>query len=128
MSIKISEHILSLDENILAVSLFSRQFHMVESAVRPIFYKRFKISPTTKESAPAYAAAVYGIAKAVKDSFGEVEKITIDYGGAKLIFMTLKRNTGFVGLILNKAVNGDYLALRIQTEIDGAPDEIDALL
>jgi predicted regulator of Ras-like GTPase activity (Roadblock/LC7/MglB family) len=128
MPIKISEHILSLDENILAASLFTKQFHIVESTVRPSFNKRFKISTTTEDLAPAYAAAIHGIAKAVQESFGEVEKITVDYGRAKLLLMALRNDAGFVGLVLNKAVNGDYLALRIETEMDGANNEIDALV
>lgn len=127
MSIKVSEHILSLDENILAVGLFTKQFHMVENAVRPVFNKRFKLSPGVEDSGPAYAAAVYGVTRLMKESFGEVEKITADYDGAKLMLMALNHDAGFVGLVMNKTVNSDYLALRIEVEMNGDPDEIDRL-
>ena len=127
-SIKVSEHILSLDENILAVGLFTKQFHMVESAVRPVFNKRFKLSPATEDSGPAYAAAIYGVTRLMMESFGEVEKITADYNGAKLMLMALNHDAGFIGLVLNKTVNSDYLALRIEVEMNGDPDEIDTLV
>ena len=127
-SIKVSEHILSLDENILAVGLFTKQFHMVESAVRPVFNKRFKLSPATEDSGPAYAAAIYGVTRLMMESFGEVEKITADYHGAKLMLMALNHDAGFIGLVLNKTVNSDYLALRIEVEMNGDPDEIDTLV
>ena len=124
----VSEHILSLDENILAVGLFTKQFHMVESAVRPVFNKRFKLSPATEDSGPAYAAAIYGVTRLMMESFGEVEKITADYNGAKLMLMVLNHDAGFIGLVLNKTVNSDYLALRIEIEMNGDPDEIDTLV
>ena len=127
-SIKVSEHILSLDENILAVGLFTKQFHMVESAVRPVFNKRFKLSPATEDSGPAYAAAIYGVTRLMMESFGKVEKITADYNGAKLMLMALNHDAGFIGLVLNKTVNSDYLALRIEVEMNGDPDEIDTLV
>ena len=127
-SIKVSEHILSLDENILAVSLFTKQFHMVESAVRPVFSKRFKLSQGAEDSGPAYAAAIYGVTRLMIESFGEVEKITADYNGAKLMLMALNNDAGFIGLIMNKTVNSDYLALRIEVEMNGNPDEIDTLI
>jgi hypothetical protein len=63
------------------------------------------------------------------ESFGEVEKITADYSGAKLMLMALNNNdAGFIGLVLNKTVNSDYLALRIEVEMNGDPDEIDTLV
>ena len=127
-SIKVSEHILSLDENILAVGLFTKQFHMVESAVRPVFNKRFKLSQGTEDSGPAYAAAIYGVTRLMRESFGEVEKITSDYNGAKLMLMALNNDAGFIGLVMNKTVNSDYLALRIEVEMNGNPDEIDTLV
>ena len=127
-SIKVSEHILSLDENILAVGLFTKQFHMVESAVRPVFNKRFKLSPATEDSGPAYAAAIYGVTRLMMESFGKVEKITADYHGAKLMLMALNNDAGFIGLVLNRTVNSDYLALRIEVEMNGDPDEIDTLV
>jgi hypothetical protein len=128
MFIRVSEHILSLDENIVAVGLFTKQFHMVESAVRPVFNKRFKLSPATEDSGPAYAAAIYGVTRLMMESFGEVEKITADYNGAKLMLMALNHDAGFIGLVLNKTVNSDYLALRIEIEMNGDPDEIDTLV
>lgn len=114
MSIEVSEHILSLDENILAVSLFTKQFYMVESAARPSFNKRFKLSPKTKDSGPAYAAAIYGVTKLMMETFGDVEKITTNYNGAKLMRIALNHDAGFMGLVLNKTINSDYLALRIE--------------
>ena len=120
---------MSLDENILAVGLFTKQFHMVESAVRPVFNKRFKLSSGAKDSGPAYAAAIYGVTRLMMESFGEVEKITADYNGAKLMLMALNNNdAGFIGLVMNKTVNSDYLALRIEVEMNGDPDEIDTLV
>ena len=127
-SIRVSEHILSLDENILAVALLTKQFHMVESAARPVFIKRFKLSPGAEDSGPAYAAAIYGVTRLMMESFGEVEKITADYNGAKLMLMALNNDAGFIGLVMNKTVNSDYLALRIEVEMNGDPDEIDTLV
>ena len=117
-----------MDESILAASLFTKQFHMVENTVRPSFVEHFKLSRATEDSGPAYAAAICGIANLVKDSFGEIEKITVDYGRAKLMFIVLKNDAGYVGLVLSRAVNGDYLAVRIETELDGKPNEVDVLI
>lgn len=128
MSIKISEHILSLDDNLLAVSLFSPQFHMVESAVKANFEKRFSISPTVEGAGSAYAATVYGMVKLLEESFGDVEKITADYQDAKLMLLVLKNSRGFVGLVLNKTVNGDLLALKIAAELnEESKEEMDML-
>lgn len=127
MSIRISEHILSLDENILGVSLFSSQFHMVESAVKLGFEKRFAMTSEVQRSGPSYAAAMYGMAKLLEGTFGAVEKITSDYSNAKLMLLVLK-NSGFVGLVLNKTVNSDLLALKISAELDEQGKEIDMLL
>ena len=101
---------------------------MVEGAVRPVFNKRFKLSPATEDSGPAYAAAIYEVTRLMIESFGEVEKITADYNGAKLMLMVLNHDAGFIGLVLNKTVNSDYLALRIEIEMNGDPDEIDTLV
>lgn len=128
MQITISEHILSLDENILGVSLFSSQFHMVESAAKPGFEKRFAVTPDIERSGPSYAAAVYGMVRLLEDTFGTVEKITSDYGDAKLMLLALKNSRGFVGLVLNKTVNSDLLALKITAELDDTNEIIDMLL
>lgn len=126
--IRVSEHILSLDENILAVSLLSSQFHIVESAAKPGFDKRFKVTPAVEQSGPSYAAAIYGMAKLLEETFGDVERITTDHGDAKLALLVLKNSRGFVGLVLNKTVNDDLLALRISTELNEEDREIDMLL
>ncbi len=128
MSIRISEHVLSLDENILAVSLFSPQFHMVESATKTGFEKRFKVTPAIDRSGSSYAATMYGMTKLLEETFGNVEKITTDYGDAKLMLLALKNSRGFVGLVLNKTVNSDLLALKISTELNEQSKEIDMLL
>ena len=125
MSIKVSEHLLSLDENILAVSLFSKQFHTVESAVKPGFDKRFLINSKLEEAGPAYAAAIYGMTRLVEDSFGGVKKITVDYDRAKVMLIALNNDRGFVALVLNELVNGDYLALKIMTLLDDKIDKLD---
>lgn len=128
MSIRISEHVLSLDENILAMSLFSPQFHMVESATKTGFEKRFKVTPAIDRSGSSYAATMYGMTKLLEETFGNVEKITTDYGDAKLMLLALKNSRGFVGLVLNKTVNSDLLALKISTELNEQSKEIDMLL
>jgi hypothetical protein len=126
--IRISERILSLDENILAASLFSSQFHMVENAVKPGFEKRFRVTPAVERSGPSYAATIYGMAKLLEETFGDVERITTDHGSAKLMLLALKNSRGFVGLVLNKTVNSDLLALRISAELNEEDKEIDMLL
>lgn len=125
MSIRVSEHVLSLDENILAVSLFTRQFHMVEEAARPSFDSKFRISPSVRESAPSYGATVYGITKLLQDTFGRVEKITVDHEDVKLMLLALKDDGGFLGIVLTKTVNSDYLTLKITTLLEETPSEID---
>lgn len=127
MSIRTSEHILSLDENILGVSLFSSQFHMVESATRLGFEKRFVVTPEIERSSSSYAAAMYGMARLLEGTFGTVEKITSDHSDAKLMLLALK-NSGFVGLVLSKTVNSDLLALKITVELNEANEVIDTLL
>jgi hypothetical protein len=44
------------------------------------------------------------------------------------MLMALNHDAGFIGLVLNKTVNSDYLALRIKVEMNGDPDEIDTLV
>lgn len=128
MPITISEHLVSLDESILAVSLFTKQFHIIESATRPGFNKHFIVNPKLEEAGPGYAAAIYGMTRLVEDPFGDVENITVDYGKAKLMLLVLKNDRGFVALVLNKAVNSDYLALKIVSLLDDEIDKLDMVL
>lgn len=128
MSIKVSEHILSLDDSILAVSLFSNQFHIIERAAKPGFESRFRISPDMKDSGPSHAAAMYVITKLLQDRFGRVEKITVDHQDAKLMLLALDNDGGgFVGLVLKKMVNSDYLALHISRIVEESTSEVDSL-
>lgn len=128
MSIKISEHILSLDENILGVTFFSNKFHMVEGATRPNFDRQLKVSNEIEGSIPAYVAAVHGMTRMVEEPFGAIEKITIDYDRAKLMLLPLKNEKGFIGLVLNKYVNSDYLAPKILQVVEETEEEIGALI
>lgn len=126
MSIRISEHILSIDENILAVSLFSNQFHMVETATKASFTKRFTVSPTLESSGPAYAAAVYSMVKMLEEAFGSVDKIIVDYAGAKVMLIALANGGGYVGLVLSPSVNADFLALKLKVNLnlEGTPLDV----
>lgn len=128
MPIKISEHILSLDESILGVSFFSNKFHVMESAVRHNFERRFQVSKNIEGSSPAYAAAIYGMVKLLEEPFGNVEKITVDYGRAKLMLLALRNKKGFLGLVLNRSVNSEYLIAKISEIVKEADEELDALV
>lgn len=123
MAVTVSEHILLLDENILAVSLFSNQLHLVETASRDNFDKRFKIEPSVQDSSSSYASVVYGTARLLQPTFGQVEKITVDHEDVKLVLLVLKDHSGFVGLVLTKTVNADYLALKILRTVENIPKE-----
>ena len=126
MSITISQHILSIDENILAVSLFSNQFHMVEAETRPSFGKRFAVSPALEASGPAYAAAVYSMVKMLEEPFGSVDKIIVDYAGAKVMLIALANGQGYIGLVLSSSVNADFLALKLRgsLNLEGTPLDV----
>lgn len=128
MSIGISQHILLLDDNILGVSIFSKNFNVIESATKPSFAKRFELSRQTEDSSPAYAAAVFGMTKMVETAFGGVEKITVDYERAKLMLLSVKDEKGFVGMVLNKSVNAEYLAAKVLTMLEETNEELNALI
>ena len=126
MSITISQHILSIDENILAASLFSNQFHMVETAAKASFAKHFTISSALESSAPAYAAAVYSMVKMLEEPFGSVDKIVVDYADAKVMLIALANGQGYIGLVLNPSVNADFLALKLRgsLNLEGTPLDV----
>lgn len=125
MSIGISQHLLSIDESILAVGLFSNQFHMVETAAKASFAKRFTISPALESSAPAYAAAVYSMVKMLEEPFGSVDKIVVDYADAKIMLIALANGGGYVGLVLSPSVNADFLALKMKMTLNEGDNPID---
>jgi hypothetical protein len=125
MSIRISQHILSIDEHILAVGLFSKQFHMVETATRPTFDKRFTVSPGLESSGPAYAAVVYSMVKMLEEPFGNLDKIVVDYAGAKIMLVVLRNGEGYVGLVLSPSVNADYLALKLKVTLNAGDNSMD---
>lgn len=127
MSIRISQHILSLDDNILGVSIFSNNFNLVESAAKPSFGKRFTLSAQTEDASPAYAAAVFGMTRMVEAAFGRVEKVTVDYQEAKLMLLSLKDEKGFVGMVLNKSVNAEYLAAKVLAVLEETDAELNTL-
>lgn len=127
MSIGISQHVLSLDDNIIAVSIFSNNFNVVESAAKPSFVKRFTLSDQTEDASPAYAAAVFGMTRMVEAAFGRVEKITVDYQDAKLMLLSSKDKKGFVGMVLNKSVNAEYLAAKVLAVLEETDAELNAL-
>ena len=126
-SIGISQHILSVDDNIIGVSIFSQNFNLVESASKSDFAKRFTLSEQTEDASPAYAAAMFGMARMVEAAFGRVEKLTVDYQGAKLMLLSLKNARGFVGMVLNKSVNAEYLAAKVLALLEETDEELNTL-
>src|SRR5918912_572197 len=113
----LSQYILSLDENVLGVCLMDANYRMVESALKTEFNSRFSLTSKLKEEASAYAAAIFGTAQLVEESFGETNYVVVDYSNIKLMLLKLLPERQFVGLIVNRSTNIDYIAMKSKAKI-----------
>jgi hypothetical protein len=83
MVITTSEHLLSIDNNIIAICLMDSKFNIVETASRQFFERRFAMSEKLKNGASAFAATMFGMVQLIDETFGKTKSILIDHGMAK---------------------------------------------
>jgi hypothetical protein len=112
-----SDFILSLDDNILAVSLMDADFNIVEAASNGSFNDRFAVPGKMQKGSSAWAAIMFGIAELVDDTFGRTRSLAVDHDFAKLMLVHVPAK-GFVGLVLNRSANADYITLKVTDALD----------
>jgi hypothetical protein len=117
MGASTSEFLLSQDENILAVSLMDTDFNIVEASSASSFNERFAVPDKMQRGASAWAAIMFGIAELVDDSFGKTRCMTVDHDFAKLMIVQAP-SKGFVGLVLTRSANADYIMLKVTSALD----------
>ncbi len=59
----------------------------------------------------AHAAAIFGPAQIVEESFGETNSIVIDYAHVKLMLIKLLNERHFIRLVVNRLTYVDYIKL-----------------
>jgi hypothetical protein len=121
MIISTSQHILSMDDGILATCLMDSNFRVLESTSRPSFIKRFQISDKVKKNGGDYAAVMFGTAQISAEAFGEVKLLVVDYDTVKTVLLPIV-GMGYVGLVVNQSTNAEYLALKIQSMLETKQD------
>ncbi|MEW5841273.1 hypothetical protein [Nitrososphaera sp.] len=123
MVISTSEHVLASDDNILAACLMDDKFNMVESAARDGFAQKFKITDDIEKSSSAWAAIMFGMAELTDSVFGKTRCVLVDHDFAKLLLLHVPPS-GFVGLVLNRSANADYITLKVSTLLEPAEHDI----
>ena len=118
MSNTISDHILSLDGNILAARVFTKDFRVIASSTSPNFDTHFQLGPAIENAIPAYAASVYGTTRLLEMTFGDVQAITANYKEAKIMLLKLRDEKGIIQLILKKSAKSEYLAVMISKALE----------
>ncbi|AIF82890.1 hypothetical protein NTE_00812 [Candidatus Nitrososphaera evergladensis SR1] len=121
MIISASQHILSIDENILAVCLMDSNFRILEAASKQAFDKKFKIPDKLKKGSGDYAALVFATARLSEETFGKVECIVVDYDMAKTMLLPIQ-GRGYVGIVVNPSTSTDYITLKVSATIEPNQD------
>lgn len=121
MAISTAQHILSLDENVLAVCLMNCDFRAVELASKVRFGKRFKVSEKLRKEFGDYAAVIFATAQISSETFGNVKRVIVDYESAKTMLIPISE-VGYVGLVVHSSANADYIALKIESFLDEKRD------
>ena len=92
-------------------------FNIVESSSSDSFSERFVVPGKLQRGASAWAAIMFGIAELVDDPFGKTRCMTVDHDLAKLMIFQVP-SKGFVGLVLNRSANADFIMLKITSALD----------
>ena len=116
-----SQHLLSLDENILSVCLLDSNFRVLEAASKESFGKKFQTTETFKNGGCDYSALVYATARLSEKMFGKVECMVVDYGMAKTMLLPI-HGKGYVGLVVNRSTSTDYIAFKVNETMVPNPD------
>ncbi len=121
MAISTAQHILSLDESVLAVCLMDCNFRALEMASKVRFGKRFKISEKLRNKFGDYAAVIFATAQISSEAFGKVRRVIVDYESAKTMLIPIC-DIGYVGVVLHPSTNTDYIAFKIESFLDSERD------
>lgn len=116
-----SQHLLSIDENILAVCLMDSNFRVLEAASKQAFDKKFKISDRLKKSSGDYAAMIFATAQLSEETFGKVECVVVDYDMAKTMLLPIQ-GRGYVGMVVNSSTSTEYITLKVSATLEPNPD------
>ncbi len=92
-------------------------YRIIEKANRDKHDIRFNLARDLEAKASAYAAAIFGTAQLVEESFGETNYVVVDYAHVKLMLIKLLNWRHFMGLIVNRSTNVDYITRKINAKI-----------
>ena len=104
---KISDDILSTNEEILALSIMNMRGNILAAKSKESFKKAFGVTRYGDKYGGTLAVAALAMANEVKDVFGEAQAIITIHKNCKLMLLPVPSCEILLGLVLQRSVNAE---------------------
>jgi hypothetical protein len=104
---RISDDILSTNDEILAISIMDMRGNILGSRSKESFLKDFRVTREADKYGGTLTVASLGVANEVKEVAGEARAIITVYEKCKMMLLPLPSYEILVGLVLHSSVNAE---------------------
>jgi hypothetical protein len=104
---KISDEILSSNEEILAISIMDISGNVLAAKSKDSFKQAFRATGEGDKYGGTLAVAALAVANEVKDVVGEAQAIITIYKNCKMMLLPIPSSQILVGFVLQRSVNAE---------------------
>jgi hypothetical protein len=104
---KISDEILSSNEEILAISIMDISGNVLAAKSKESFKQAFRATGEGDKYGGTLAVAALAVANEVKDVVGEAQAIITIYKNCKMMLLPIPSSQILVGFVLQRSVNAE---------------------
>jgi hypothetical protein len=104
---RISDDILSTNEEILAISIMDMRGNVLASKSKEYFRQVFGITLEEDKYGGTLAVAALAVANEVKDIVGEAQALITTYKDCKMMLLPIPSYEILIGLVLQRSVNAE---------------------
>jgi hypothetical protein len=104
---KISDHILSADDSILAISIMDIKGNILAAKSKQSFKETFGLTSDGEKYGGILAIATLTLVNEVKNIFGEAQAIITIHDNCKLMLLPMPSYRLLIGLVLQRSVNAE---------------------
>ncbi len=107
MAERISDDILSANEEILAISIMDMSGSILAAKSKESFKQAFRVPGEGDKYGGTLAVAALAVANEVKDVVGEAQALITIYKNCKMMLLPLPSSQILVGFVLQRSVNAE---------------------
>jgi hypothetical protein len=104
---KISDDILSSNEEILAISIMDTRGNILAAKSKESFKQAFGVTRDGDKYGGTLAVSALAVANEVKDVFGEAQAIIAIYEDCKMMLLPIPAYETLIGFVLERSVNAE---------------------